>query len=234
MISVCIATYNGERYIEAQLKSILSQLSVDDEVIISDDSSDDNTLRIVNSLGDERIYVIANQKFRSPIFNFENAINHAKGDFIFLADQDDVWLDGKIKTMMQALQHHDLVVSDCRVVSETLEVIFDSYFDRINARPGFFRNFFKTSSYIGCCMAFNRKVVDLALPFPKTIPMHDFWIAMLAEWKFKIKFVYEPLLLYRRHSGNASGTGGKSRNSLSTKIYIRINTFRHLIIRILR
>ncbi|MBL0742223.1 glycosyltransferase [Chryseolinea lacunae] len=229
-----MATYNGEKYIETQLRSILSQLSHDDEVIISDDSSIDSTVSRAAAINDPRIIILSEQKFRSPIFNFQNAIQHAKGDYIFLSDQDDVWLDGRVNKMMLMLKDHDLVVSDCSIVDESLKVISASYFRQVNARPGFLKNFLRTSSYIGCCMAFDRKIVELALPFPRTIPMHDFWIAMLAEWRFKIGFVYEPLVLYRRHGGNVSETGGKSKNSLFTKIFLRIRTFRHLVIRILR
>ena len=90
MISVCMATYNGEKYIEEQLKSILSQLGENDEVIVSDDSSTDNTLAIVESFNDVRIKIFPNNKFHSPIFNFENALKQATGDYIFLSDQDDV------------------------------------------------------------------------------------------------------------------------------------------------
>ncbi|MDE5758415.1 MAG: glycosyltransferase, partial [Allobaculum sp.] len=92
MISVCIATYNGERYIETQIRSILDQLNEDDEIIISDDSSTDRTLDIIRSLNDSRIKLFAGNKFHSRTFNFENALKQATGDFIFLSDQDDIWL----------------------------------------------------------------------------------------------------------------------------------------------
>lgn len=234
MISVCMATYNGEKYIAAQLESILPQLSPEDEVIISDDSSTDGTLRAVIALNDARIVVVPHQKFKSPIFNFENALRHAKGDFIFLSDQDDLWLPGRVAKMMNALQNNDLVVSDCKVVDDNLKVVQNSYFKMVNAQPGFIRNFVRTSPYIGCCMAFNQKVRNVALPFPRQIPMHDFWIAMLSEAKFRIQFVDEPLLLYRRHATNASATAAKSKNSFVRKISFRINTFLPLLTRLLR
>ncbi|MEO5643505.1 MAG: glycosyltransferase, partial [Bacteroidia bacterium] len=95
-ISVCLATYNGEKYIGEQLQSILIQLSQHDEVIISDDSSSDRTIDIVQAFGDSRIIILHGQTFRSPIRNFENALSHAGGQYIFLADQDDVWLPEKV------------------------------------------------------------------------------------------------------------------------------------------
>ena len=95
-VSVCIPTYNGAKYIKEQLDSILSQLGESDEVIISDDSSSDATLDIIKALNDSRIVILEGGKFRSPIFNVENAMKHSSGSFIFLSDQDDVWLPNKI------------------------------------------------------------------------------------------------------------------------------------------
>ena len=233
-ISVCIATYNGEKYIKEQLDSILPQLPNDAEVIISDDSSTDNTLQIIDSFRDNRIHVLPNQKFRSPIFNFENALNHSNGDYIFLSDQDDIWMPERIKRMLPLLTEFDLVVSDCKVVNDKQEVLMESFFERVKARKGFLRNLIGGSSYIGCCMAFKRKVLEKALPFPKNIPMHDFWIAMVAEIFFKIKFIDEPLVLYRRHASNSSFTATESLNPLYKKIMFRLNTLQSLAIRILR
>src|SRR3990170_615318 len=149
-ISVCIATYNGEKYIKEQLDSILPQLNQTAEIIISDDSSTDNTLQIIDAFNDKRIVVFPNQKFRSPIFNFENALSHSSGDYIFLADQDDVWLPGRLAKMIPLFDEFDVVVHDCKVVNENLEVFYESYFSEVNGGPGFFRNLFRTSPYNGC------------------------------------------------------------------------------------
>src|SRR5579871_1607034 len=110
MISVCMATYNGERYILKQLQSIISQLSENDEIVISDDSSTDNTINIIKSFNDSRIRLYENNKFGSPIFNLENALKHAKNDFIFLSDQDDLWESNKVKTLVEKLNQYDLVL----------------------------------------------------------------------------------------------------------------------------
>ena len=92
MISVCIATYNGEKYIKEQLLSILPQLGKKDEVIISDDHSTDNTLDIVKGLNDNRIKIVMNNREKGYTSNFENALSYAIGDYIFLSDQDDIWM----------------------------------------------------------------------------------------------------------------------------------------------
>jgi len=89
MISVCIATYNGEKYIKEQLDSIINQLDKNDEIIISDDGSSDNTIKIIESYKDGRIVLYKNS-FKNVVLNFEFAIDKSKGDYIFLSDQDDI------------------------------------------------------------------------------------------------------------------------------------------------
>ena len=136
MITVCIATYNGEKYIGEQLASILSQLSSDDEVVVSDDGSTDNTLGVVRGFADNRIRIVDGPHRNSPTLNFENALRHAKGDFIFLADQDDVWVRDKVKVCMNALKKSDCVVSDAVVTDEKLNVINTSMYNMLNVRQG--------------------------------------------------------------------------------------------------
>ena len=100
MISVCIASYNGGTFIHQQLSSILYQIGENDEVIVSDDGSTDNTVSVIKSFHDKRIRIIDGPGQASPVMNFENVLNAAKGDYIFMADQDDVWLDGKVTICM--------------------------------------------------------------------------------------------------------------------------------------
>src|SRR5687768_7806689 len=104
MISVCMATKNGETYIAEQLDSILPQLGATDELIISDDSSSDTTVKIIQSYNDHRIKLIQNHHLKGIARNFEISLQASKGDFIFLADQDDVWVDGKVKVMLNYLR----------------------------------------------------------------------------------------------------------------------------------
>jgi len=108
-ISVCMASYNGEKYIRQQIDSILPQLGESDELIISDDSSTDDTISVVKSINDNRIKLIKDQKFKSPVSNFENAIKNATGDFIFLCDQDDIWQPNKVESVLPFLKQYDLV-----------------------------------------------------------------------------------------------------------------------------
>lgn len=221
MISVCIPTYNGEKYIRKQLESILSQLSYNDEIIISDDSSTDNTIQIVEKLNDPRIKIFKNNKFKSPIFNLENAIVNSKGDFIFLSDQDDIWKPLKVNTILKFLDSgYSLVVSDCEIIDHEDKVVEKSFFRLKNSGPGFFKNFYR-NSYLGCCMAMNRQSIDYILPFPKNIAMHDIWIGLISELKGKVLFIDDQLISYRRHFGNFSQTAGKSEFNFLYKVKYR-------------
>lgn len=227
-ISVCIATYNGEKYLKEQLDSILPQLDSKDEIIISDDSSTDSTLNIACSYQDRRIKVFPYQEFHSPIFNFENALKKATGDYIFLSDQDDVWLPNKVKQMKTMLDTYTLVVSDCRVVDKDLHTIDESFFVGRKSGYGFWKNLFK-NSYLGCCMAFRREILDYVLPFPKRIAMHDIWIGLSVELHGTVAFMPEPLMLYRRHGENVSFGGGGSQNSLFYQLKYRIQMLYFLL-----
>jgi glycosyltransferase involved in cell wall biosynthesis len=228
MISVCIATFNGEKFLRQQIESILPQLGVDDEIIISDDSSTDGTLNILRSFSDKRISIFEGQNFRSPIFNFEFAIKKAKGDFIFLSDQDDIWHSDKVRFMMSALKSHMMVVSDCEIINDDNETLFNSFFAKANSGKGLLKNLYK-NTYLGCCMAFKKDILDKALPFPKDIPMHDIWLGFVCELYYNSMFIHDKLTYYRKHDNNTS-TALNIRNDydLLTKISFRINLLKYI------
>ncbi len=214
MISVCMTTFNGERFLKEQIDSILLQLNPHDELIISDDSSDDNTIEIIKSYNDSRIRLLENNHFNSPVFNMENALKHAGGNIIFLADQDDVWLPGKVQRVTDSLQDNDLVITNAIIINDKGETVHDSYFKWKGSTPGFWKNL-KKNSYLGCAIAFNKKILHAALPFPESIIMHDVWIGLLAERIGKIKFLDEKLMLYRRHNDNFTASINLEDNNLS-------------------
>ena len=237
MISVCIATYNGENYIRQQLMSILPQLSEDDEIVVSDDHSSDRTNEVIMSINDPRIHLFTHDATIEPIFtidrstyNFANALSHAKGDIIFLCDQDDYWLPEKVKTMVSLLASSDLVVSDCLIGDETLNTTGQAYSDIRPFRTGTLTNFLK-SHYLGCCMAFKREVYQKALPFPKHGVAHDLWIGLTAERHFKIRYIKQPLMIYRRHSSTVTASGKTNQTSTLFKICYRFYIAKALLSR---
>lgn len=229
MISVCIATKNGSRYVGEQLTSILSQLAANDEVIISDDASSDATLEIIRSLNDPRITLLKRDHSVGIVANFEASLRESKGDLIFLADQDDVWLPTKIAKLSLHLVDHDLVISDCMLVDQALKPLQTPGIKKYKTHKGLLRNLIR-NSYMGCCMAFRRNVLNKALPFPKDIPMHDVWIGLVAEMYFRIAMVPDQLVLHRRHQHNASTTGMTSQLTLRKQFGNRYRILKNLIL----
>lgn len=235
MISVCVTSHNGEKYIAEQLNSILNQISSNDEVIVSDDCSTDNTLRIIQEIDDPRITILHHQPYTKHSFpldkcthNFEYALQHAHGDIIFLCDQDDVWLEGKVKKCVEALQAYDFVITDCIVTDSALNMQEKSYFRLMNTNLNPCRNIIKCS-WLGCCMAFRKEVLKEALPFPETNVGHDLWLGLIATKRFRVTMLREPLLLYRRHAGTSSPAGSKTSYSLSFRIRYRLSCIKSLI-----
>lgn len=219
MISVCVATYNASRYIREQINSVLIQLNADDEIVVSDDESSDDTLAILDSINDHRIKILSRNGNLGVIKNFERALYAAKGEVIFLCDQDDVWLPNKVSTCLNYLDSNLLVVTDCIVVDAELKCLHKSFFALKNSRKGFIHNLYR-NSYIGCCMAFKRELLSYALPIPSKVAMHDIWLGMVAEKYGRVTFLPTPLLLYRRHSKNASPL--KSRYGMFKKTHFRV------------
>lgn len=229
MISVCIASYNGGAFIRQQLLSVLCQIGKDDEVIVSDDGSTDNTVFAVKSLRDKRIKIIEGPGVGSPAVNFENALRAAKGDYIFLADQDDVWLAGKVVMCMEYLKQYSCVVSDAIVADGELKETSHSFFLLNKTKYGRWYNLFVKNGYLGCCMAFRREILEAALPFPKSTPMHDIWLGNVAAFKYNVKFIDKPLIYFRRHGHNNSTTARKSSYSLYDRLVFRLQICKGLM-----
>ena len=228
MISVCIATYNGEIFIREQIDSILRQLSSDDEIIVSDDGSTDGTISIINSIDDKRIRVIEGPRKQSPTSNFECALKASKGDYIFMSDQDDVWKPNKVKICMEWLQRYDCVVSDAEVTDSSLNPLYSSLYAIMQVRQGRIYNTIWKNGYTGCCMAFRRNVLEASLPFPKDIPMHDIWIGNVAAYKYNVKFIPDTLIYFRRHEDTTSCNGKGSKFSILQQIKFRWSVIKNI------
>lgn len=236
-ISIALATYNGANYIAQQLDSILSQLTPEDEIIISDDGSTDKTLEIIAGFCSARIHLYNNPQ-KGIIRNFENAIRHTSGEIIFLCDQDDVWSADKVAVTQKYFTETgaSLVVSDAYVTNEYLQITEQSFFNIMNSGSGFAKNFIK-NTFLGCCMAFRKDLKEVILPFPENIPMHDSWIGLLAELTGEVLFIPEKLIYYRRHDNNATVLKCSSimqsivrRKNLGVELYRRknLNNFKYV------
>ena len=228
LISIALATYNGEKFIREQIDSILCQLSSDDEIIVSDDGSTDGTIVIINCIGDKRIRIIEGPRKHSPTFNFENALKEAKGNYIFLADQDDVWKTNKVEVCMKWLQKYDCVVSDAEVTDSNLNPLYPSLYAIMQVRQGHIYNTVWKNGYTGCCMAFRRNILEASLPFPKDIPMHDIWIGNVAAYKYNVNFIPDKLILFRRHKETISCNGKGSKYSIWQQMKFRWSIIKNI------
>ncbi len=229
-VSVCIATYNGEKYIKEQVESILVQLSCDDEIVVSDDGSTDRTLSILKSFDDSRIRIFGNGSRRGVVGNFESALRNAVGDYIFLCDQDDVWIDGKVQRCVEVLESGgvDLVMHDA-VVWDGYGVLSESFYELRGSRRGYFRNLWR-NSFLGCCLAFRKEMLRYVLPIPN-VAMHDIWIGLIVSRRGRVELIDDRLIMYRRHGENASPTAEKSTLSLLQKVSYRVKMFVKTILR---
>jgi glycosyltransferase involved in cell wall biosynthesis len=215
MISVCIATYNGAGFIVRQLNSVLSQLSEQDQVVVVDDCSKDDTVQVIKDTYGNRVEVYVNERNAGVIKSFEKAISKARGDIIFLCDQDDMWLANKVETVVNEFRatNASVVVHDAYVTDGDGEIIHESWNVHNNNREkGLIGNIVK-NSFTGCCMAFKKEIVRDIIPFPKSIEMHDQWIALVCMMsKRKIAYIRKPLMKYVRHGGNVTGMRKRSFN----------------------
>ena len=221
MISVALAAYRGEDYIEAQLRSILPQLAHDDEIIVSDDKPGGATERIVRRvMADDPRVIYVEGKGQGVVANFVNAIRHCRGDKIFLCDQDDVWLPDKVRRVTDAFDAGaTLVLHNAYVTDRDLNITDYSFFALRGSKPGFVRNIVK-NSYMGCCMAFDRKLLKKIMPMPKHLPMHDQWIGLMGEMYGKVTFLDAPLIYYRRTGSNVTGGETTAKQKLQWRRYL--------------
>ncbi len=204
-VSVAMASYNGERYIKEQIESILQNLTEEDELIISDDGSKDATLDIIRSYRDARVKLIEGPA-SGVVKNFENALLHCTGDYIFLCDQDDIWAPDKLTTVFPLLSSHLLVCHNADIYDQNSGEIVGDVQSQVGARDTFVANLWK-NSFIGCCMAFRRELLEIALPFPKEayIHVHDWWLSLLALRHGSVVFEPRSLIRYRIHDTNTLG-----------------------------
>lgn len=219
--SVVIAYYKGKDYIKEQVDSILGQLGAEDELIISVDSDQDGSGKLLREFAenDRRVEIVKGPG-QGVVKNFQNGLFHCTGDLIFLADQDDVWLPQKVEKVTACFEDPavSVVVHNAQISDEELKPLDETTFQWRNSGPGFWKNI-KKNSYIGCCMAFRREFLNRLLPVPDSIWIHDQWIGLLSEQLGKSVFLDDILLLYRRHGGNVTELTHGSVISMMKKRY---------------
>jgi len=228
-VSICMATFNGARYLREQLASILAQMEEGDELIVVDDASQDGTLDIVRSYRDRRVNVYANEVNLGHVGSFSRALQQSRHPWLVLADQDDIWAEGRLAIMCAALARPGvwLVTGNARFIDAAGAAIAPAYPDLDPAdstRHGnnILRIFTGRAFYYGCNMAFSRELARLALPIPGYVESHDLWLAMAANLAGANLHLGEVLLYRRIHGGNVtSSTRPLWRKLKSRVIFLR-------------
>jgi glycosyltransferase involved in cell wall biosynthesis len=178
---------------------------------VVDDASQDNTIKILQNLSDPRVRLYRNANNRGVIASFERAMRLAYGDILFLSDQDDLWLPGKVNTITEVFNTKTeitLVVSDAKVIDKDGIVVADSFFSqRGRFTAGIVHNLLK-NKYLGCTLAFRKTMLPYILPIPQDVPMHDMWIGLINTLYGQTQYISQPLIAYRRHESNLSPSGG--------------------------
>lgn len=220
MIDILLATYNGEKYIEEQIESLLCQTYKSWHLIVGDDCSNDRTvdiLRKYKNLYPDKIEIHVNKvPSGGAKHNFYNLMTRARSNYIMFCDQDDVWVEDKIEVtlnkMMSAEEKYGndmplLVHSDLCVVDKNLNVINPSMFEMqgMDYRKDKLNHLLVSNIVTGCTMMINRSLLELAYVKPRFFVMHDMWLALLASAFGKIMFINKPLILYRQHGSNSIG-----------------------------
>ena len=206
-VSILVAMYNGSRFVIEQLESILSQASAEDEILILDDRSTDESYTIVKAMEPRHagLKVMCNELNVGVAKTFETLLLLATKDIIFLSDQDDIWVEGRKERMLAAMHEGGSVaVLANSVIYVDGKRVREFFADGQRPNTSSISKNFLKNNFIGCCMAFRREILTLALPFPHRISMHDWWLASCAMAMGRVAYSDQPSLLYRRHSANLS------------------------------
>jgi len=231
MISILMTTYNGEKYVAAQIDSLLRQTVNDFKLYIRDDRSTDDTYSIISEYAlkyPDQISVRQNEvNTGGAKHNFIQMMIEHKDDYLLLCDQDDVWMPDKIEKSLKKIKAMELeygdilplmVFTDLSVIDDDMNVLSPSYRKMSNTKSGFIRlnNLLTMNIPTGCTIMYNRALADLICDEPDFTVMHDWWISLIAASFGKIGAIDEQTVMYRQHRDNSVG----AKRALSPK-YIR-------------
>lgn len=202
-ISVAMATYNGDKFLQTQLDSLAAQTHLPDELVVCDDNSSDQTLDILKRFADVvpfEVKIISNSKNLGFVATFQQAILYTKGDLVFLCDQDDFWFPEKIKQTLAFARDKPtamLFMNDAELVDGNLNPSGFTTFGQMRAVK---QN--PLDLVLGCCMAVRRELITLFSPIPSGFPAHDVWIQEFATYLDSKMLIPQVFQYYRRHHKN--------------------------------
>lgn len=220
-VAVVISTFNGSKWIVEQLNSIIAQ-NIEIKFYIRDDGSQDNTIELIKNFFLGRNHLLKffefNNKNIGVVASFNKLLMMVDEDYIFLCDQDDVWLPGRARLMLSKLifleesivdQHVPLLIcSDAQIVDSNLNIISNSFWKYMGYKPNLnikLNHALLQNFTPGCAMLLNKNLIRKSLPFPENIPMHDWWLLLIGIIYGKIELIQHATLKYRQHNFNAVG-----------------------------
>jgi glycosyltransferase involved in cell wall biosynthesis len=231
-ISIALCTYNGEKYLRAQLESLAVQTRLPDELIINDDVSTDATAKIIVEFAKAAPFPVSleiNEKTLGSTKNFERAIWRSSGDIIFLCDQDDVWAAEKIERLEKVFRGGErigMVFSNAALVDENLRPLGKSLWDfsfpeSQRKKEKMFESLLRQNFVTGATAAFRAEFREYFTPIPTDIPntIHDAWIALVIAARARVEFIDANLLKYRQHSAQQLGIMNRSETRRETFEY---------------
>lgn len=213
LVSVAMASYNGEKYIGEQLDSIISQTYTNIEIVIVDDGSADNTVNIIKDYQTRYsfIFLFINEQNKGVTKTFERAAIESKGTFIAFCDQDDIWVTDKIETLVKEIGEHDAIYANSQLVDAAGNSLGRD-FSAIMKMQSYYSGtpFLLSNTVPGHAVLAKAAFLKKIIPFPAEL-FFDVWIAYNAGGNNGIKFINKVLVKYRQHESNTVGTG-KSKN----------------------
>lgn len=215
-IEILLATYNGEKYLNEQIDSIINQTYTNWKLLIRDDGSEDRTLEILKEYEkrDERISILRDNKGNLGfVKNFEEMLKNSSEEFIMFSDQDDYWLENKIEKYIGVLENLDveklkkplLIHSNSFVCDEKLNILKKNFVDSKVALQYGGNGYFFAYFVQGSTTLINRKLINLGLPFLRSVTLHDRYFHLLVEFFGNRIFIDESLIKYRQHRNNEIG-----------------------------
>lgn len=207
LVSIVMATYNGEKYLREQLDSIIEQTYKNIELIVVDDCSQDSTLDILVAYQASHnfIKIYRNESNMGVSQTFSFGITKAIGDYVAFCDQDDVWLPNKIEILISEVGDNLLICSPFIAVDSKLCTLNKDV--PISKLPRVcFADYLIGNNVTGCCAMISRELIELAMPIPKEFYMHDYYFALYASYHNRLKRISIPLVYYRQHGNNVLGS----------------------------
>ncbi len=220
-VDILMATYNGGRFLDEQIRSILEQTHREFRLLVRDDGSWDTTPSLLAEYAGRRprqiVLLEQHAKNLGPAGSFSALLQQADADYVMFCDQDDVWLPDKVERILHRMKQIErqegaeqptLVHTDLVVADEWLGTLSDSFwkYQRLDPRRGSaFNRLLVQNMVTGCACMLNQALVRKAAPIPPEARMHDWWVALVAAAFGRVECLPEATVIYRQHGSNALG-----------------------------